>query len=297
MRAVAFEIEGRPYHALAAGEEGRPLLLLLHGFPEYSGAWAEVMPLLSRDFFCVAPDQRGYGRSWRPEGVEHYAMRHLVADAEAMIERFGAGRAAAVVGHDWGASIAYALALRAPRRLARLIVLNGVHPLAFQEALAAGGAQAQASQYIHWLRAEGSERALAEHGFARLMTIFGAGMDVSWLTPERSLAYVRAWGDEAGLRAMIDWYRASSIVVPQPGEPLPAAALPAWDPARFRVTMPHLVIWGMGDTALLPELRLGAAPYCDAFEIEEVHGADHWIIHQAPDLVAERIARFLAGGP
>lgn len=293
MRAVAFASEGQRFHALAWGEPGRPLVLLLHGFPEFSGAWEAVGPRLAAEGFrVVAPDQRGYGRSWRPEGAARYATRALVGDALAAIEAFGGGRAAAVVGHDWGASVAYALAIRHPERLDRLAVVNGVHPLAFQEALAEGGAQAEASQYIPWLRREGAERALMADGHARLWGLVGdlAGR----LPPERRRAYEEAWGDEAGLRAMVNWYRASPIVVPPPGERVPPEALPRRDRERFRVRVPHLVIWGMEDPAFVPALRLGAAPYAERFELEEVAGADHWVIHREPERVADRIARFLA---
>ena len=299
MSAVEIEIDGRPFHALAWGEPDRPLLLFLHGFPEFSGAWEEVAGRLADEWFCVAPDQRGYGRSWRPEGAEHYAMRALVADAEAVLERFG-GRAAAMVGHDWGASVAYALAIRAPGRMGRLVVVNGVHPVAFQEALAEGGAQAQASRYIDWLRREGSEGPLAADGHARLWRMFGdlpGALGPGALGPERRRAYEEAWGGAPGLRSMVDWYRASPMRIPAPGERIAPEALPGWDRGRFRIRMPHLVIWGMEDAAFIPEMRLGAEPFCDAFELEEVEDADHWVIHRQPDRVAARIRRFLAPGP
>ena len=291
MEPARFEVAGRPFHALTWGEPGRPLILFLHGFPEFSGAWEDVAPRLADGWFCVAPDQRGYGRSWRPEGVERYAMRALAADAEAMIERFGDGRAAAVVGHDWGASVAYALAIRAPERVGRLVVLNGVHPIAFQEALADGGPQVERSQYIPWLRREGSERLLADDGHARLWGMFGDLPGA--LGPGRRTAYEAAWGGAAGLRSMVDWYRASPMQVPEPGRPIPPDALPAWDRARFRIGAPHLVIWGMRDAAFVPEMRLGARPFCDRFELEEVEDADHWVAHREPERVAARIRRFL----
>ena len=291
MESVDFEIDGRAFHALTWGEPGRPMILFLHGFPEFSGAWEKVAPRLADRWFCVAPDQRGYGRSWRPEGVERYVMRELVGDALAVLERFGNGRAAAVVGHDWGASVAYALAFRAPERIGRLVVVNGVHPIAFQDALAEGGAQAERSAYIPWLRRDGSEAPLAADGYARLWRMFG---DLpARLTPERRRAYEEAWGGTEGLRSMVDWYRASPMIVPAPGERVPPEALPRRDPERFRVRMPHLVIWGLEDAAFAPELRRGAKPYARAFELEEVEGADHWVIHLAPERVAERIARFL----
>ena len=294
MASIRFEIAGRPFHALTWGEPGRPLLLFLHGFPEFSGAWEEVATRLADEWFCVAPDQRGYGASWRPEGVAHYAMRELVADAEVVIERFGGGRSAGVVSHDWGASVAYALAIRAPERVARLVVINGVHPVAFQEALAEAGAQAEASQYIPWLRREGSEGPLAADGYARLWGMFGDLPGA--LGPGRRAAYEAAWGGAEGLRSMVDWYRASPMQVPEPGRPIPPDALPAWDRERFRVRMPHLVIWGMDDTAFVPEMRRGAEPYARAFELEEVEGADHWVAHREPERVARRIGRFLERG-
>lgn len=264
-------------------------MLLLHGFPEFSGAWAGLAERLADRYFLLAPDQRGYGRSERPAGAEHYAMRGLVGDALGFLDRLGPR--AAVVGHDWGASVAYALALRAPERVERLVVANGVHPVAFQEALAEGGAQAEASRYIDWLRREGSEGPLAADGYARLWGMFG---DLHGLmTPERRTAYEAAWGGPEGLRPMVDWYRASPMRIPPPGQRIPPEALPDWDRERFRIRMPHLVIWGMGDVAFVPAMRLGAEPFAERFELEEVEGADHWVIHRETDRVAERVARFL----
>ena len=261
---VSFAIAGRPFHARAWGEPGRPLILLLHGFPEFSGAWEEVAPRLADGWFCVAPDQRGYGRSWRPEGVERYAMRELVSDAEAVVERFGAGRAAAVVGHDWGASVAYALAIRAPRA-------DGAPGRAQRRPPdrlpgGAGGRRAAGgAEPVHPLAAArglGAADRRAD-GHARLWRMFGDLPGA--LGPGRRAAYEAAWGGAAGLRSMVDWYRASPIRVPEPGAPIPPNALPAWDRERFRIAMPHLVIWGLEDAAFVPELRLGAQPYADRF--------------------------------
>lgn len=293
LTGTAFQINGHGFFAHTAGDPDRPLLLFLHGFPEYCGAWDEVLPLLADAFYCVAPDQRGYGRSWKPEGVEDYATKHLVADVAAMIDHFGRGRAAALIGHDWGASVAYATAIRHPQKLAALIVANGVHPAPFQKALAAGGAQTAASQYITWLRGEGSEEALAKDDFARMMTLFSAKMDLGWMTPSRAQAYKAAWGDAAGVRAMVNWYRATPLLVAKPGQPIPSAKIPSWPVEALRISMPHLVLWGLGDTALLPEAREGLAEYCTDLEICETPAADHWITHQAPGFLAEHIRRFV----
>ncbi len=295
IQSVAYKIGDKPFHALTAGAPDRPMILFLHGFPEYSGAWREVMELLAARFFCVAPDQRGYARSWRPQEVSAYDASALVQDALATIDHFGGPRRQVIlVGHDWGASIAYALAMRAAARVSRLVVFNGVHPAPFQAALAAGGAQSRASAYITWLRQPGAAEALAADDFARLFTFFGAGMDMRWLTEARCADYKRAWGGVEGLRAMINWYRASRLLVAAPGQPIPPEDLPRWPPQRLRIAMPHLLVWGMADQALLVQSRAGLAEYCDDFSLQEVLDCDHWIIHQRPRLAAEAIARFAA---
>ncbi|MFC2967266.1 alpha/beta fold hydrolase [Acidimangrovimonas pyrenivorans] len=297
LKPVEFSLGGKPFHALTAGEPGKPLLLFLHGFPEYSGAWEEILPQLADRYYCVAPDQRGYGKSWKPEGIESYKVSALVADAAAMIHHFAPeGRAAALIGHDWGASVAYALAIRLPELIDRLVILNSVHPAVFQQVLARGGAQTAASQYITWLRAEGSEQVLAAENFAKLFELFSAEMDLSWMTPERRAAYAEAWGGVEGLKAMIHWYRASRITVPAPGERLAEDPLAGIDPAELRITMPHLLIWGPEDTAFVPEVRDGLADYCDDLRVREIPGTDHWLAHQRPEAVVEAIRGFLEEG-
>jgi len=251
------------------------------------------MACLAEDWYCVAPDQRGYGASWRPEGVEHYATKALVSDVLGVIDHFGDGKVAALIGHDWGASVAYATAIRWPQRMARLVVVNGVHPAPFQKALASGGAQTAASQYITWLRQDGAEDRLAENDFARMFSLLSAKMDMSWMTAERLEYYKAAWRDAAGLRAMLNWYRATPLLVAKPGVPLPAESLPHWEIEALKVRMPHLLIWGVDDTALLPEARDGLEAYCDDLKIVDVDGADHWILHQKPERVAGEIHKFL----
>lgn len=296
MREHTFAIGGQPYFAMSAGDPTKPLILCLHGFPEYSGAYHDLLPLLARDHFVVAPDQRGYGQSWRPDEVAAYAMPNLVADACAMIDHFSPkGRAAAVIGHDWGASVAYMAAIRQPAKIDQLVIANGVHPIPFQTALAAGGAQSAASQYINWLRRDGSQTALAADNYARLLRLLNEGMDLAWLTPTRRAKYEAAWGGEQGLKTMIHWYRASPLHVAAPDTPLPPDALPTLDPVRFQVPMPHLLLWGDADTALLPESRAGLEDFCPDLTIRTHPTADHWLLHTHPDWAAQEILTFLAG--
>ncbi len=282
---------GLQFHVATAGAPANPMLLFLHGFPEYSGAWAELFERLSDTYFCVAPDQRGYGQSSKPDGVAAYATGKLAADAAAVLTHFSPA-AHAVIGHDWGASVAYALAFSRPKAMKRLIILNGAHPIPFQRELAAGGAQSAASQYFHLLRSDDAERVLGADHFAHLRQMFAKGMDMSWMAGTRATAYEQAWSVPGALTGMVNWYRATPLKVAAAGSPIPADQLIPFDPARLRVTMPHLLIWGMNDTALLPSCRDGLADLCEDLTMKEIDGADHWLHHQKPDDVADAIRRF-----
>ena len=281
MEVTVIRLGGHPFTVRRWGDPALPPLLMLHGFPEYGGAWAEVAEQLCDRFHCIAPDQRGYGASHAPPETEAYQMKHLVSDVAALIP----DGPVAVLGHDWGASVAYALAMFRPDLVDRLIIVNGVHPMPFQRAMAAGGAQSAASQYINTLRAPGSEDRLAAGDFAGLMRLFSAHMDLSWLTGDRLTAQQAMWR-QSGLRGMINWYRASPLIVADPGVPVVLPDLPL---DRLLVRCPHLLIWGMDDTALLPEATAGLEAFAPDLTRIEVPGADHWICHQRPDTVATAI--------
>jgi pimeloyl-ACP methyl ester carboxylesterase len=217
--------------------------------------------------------------------VSAYRAGHQVSDMVALIDETGGP--VTVLGHDWGAAVAYGLATQAPDRVARLIIGNGVHPVPFQRALAAGGAQSEASQYINVLRAEGSEDRLAADGFAGLKRLFSAKMDFEWMTPGIQADYVTEWSRPGRLRGMINWYRASPLRVAEPGAPL--TDLPDLPADRLHVRCPHLLLWGMQDKALLP-ITTEALEDCAA-DLTRVRfdTANHWLFHQVPDACAGAI--------
>jgi pimeloyl-ACP methyl ester carboxylesterase len=275
------------------GDPAAPLVLFLHGFPEYSGAWDGVLPAFASEFHAVAPDQRGYARSSKPEGVEAYRMKNLVRDVLALGDRLSPERPFALVGHDWGASVAYAAAIAAPHRISRLAVINGVHPGPFQRALIEDEAQRQASSYIHYLRDPRAEARLSANGFEKLIGMLSRFGPQPWLTPERRAAYVEAWSAPGALTGMLNWYRASPLMVPRPGETVDPAAVMKLDPALLRIRMPHLVVWGMDDRALLPVSRATLADYCNDLTVREIADADHWVVHQKADEVVGHLRDFL----
>ena len=285
------EANGLTFHCRTSGDPDAPLLFFLHGFPEFSGAWAELSAELSDAFYCVAPDQRGYGQSAKPDGAGAYVTGKLAGDAAALLTRF-APRARAVVAHDWGASVAYVLAARRPDLMERLVIMNGAHPIPFQRALATGGGQSNASQYFHFLRSETAEAALAADDFARLSAIFADGMDMSWLSGARRADYLAAWSAPGALTGMLNWYRATPLQVADPGAPIPPERLLPLDPASLRIRMPHLLIWGAGDRALLDEATEGLEALCDDLTRVRIEDADHWLHHQKPREVAATIRSF-----
>lgn len=283
MRTEMVKLNGQDFFVRHWGDAGLPKLLMLHGFPEYGGAWAALAPLLAERFHCIAPDQRGFGQSWAPAEVSEYATGKLVGDMAALI----GDAPVTVLGHDWGAAVAYGLAMFRPELVSKLIIMNGVHPVPFQRSLAAGGAQTAASQYIHFLRAEGSEDILMRDDFAKLVSLFSANMDHGWSDADTMAAYRREWGRAGRMRGMTNWYRASPLVLGKPGEAIENP--PELPLDKLHVRCPHLLIWGRNDTALLPETTEGLEDFAADLTRVEIEGADHWLHHQKPQEVAQAI--------
>ena len=229
-----------------------------------------------------------------PIGLEAYRIKPLVRDILGLGEHYSPGRPFVLVAHDWGASVAYATAIAAPNRVARLVVINGVHPGPFQRALIEDEAQRKASAYIHYLRAPEAEERLSANNFEKLLGMLTRFGPQPWLTPHKRAGYLEAWRQPGALTAMLNWYRATPIVVPKEGEAVEPTSVPKLDPAQLRVRMPHLVVWGMDDRALLPVTRATLADYCDNLTVAEIAGADHWVVHQKTDEVIGHIRRFLA---
>ncbi len=280
---------GTTLHYASCGRAGAPLALCLHGFPEYWAAWEDVIPLLARDHFVVAPDLRGFNLSSQPTAVASYRAREIVADLVLLIAALGYARAR-VAAHDWGGAAAWQLAIARPDLVERLAIVNSPHPIPFARELSVNDAQRAASQYMNWLRAAGSEVALAQDNFRRLLDFFArmARADAVWLTAERVERYRAVW--RHGLAGGVNYYRASPIYPPEGDDPGPARLqLAAVD---FMVRVPTLVLWGMADTALLPGLLAGLDELVPDLAIERRERATHWLLHEEPQFAGERINAF-----
>jgi pimeloyl-ACP methyl ester carboxylesterase len=283
----------------AAGERGRPVLLFLHGFPEAAFVWDDLLEHFARPehggYRCVAPNLRGYERSSAPDDVAAYRAKHLVQDVAALatIEAGGAPLAC-LVAHDWGGAVAWNFANQQAQRLRKLAIINSPHPGTFLRELKNNPKQQAASAYMNFLIRPDAEKLLAENDYRRLWDFFlgmGAGADgFGWLTDEVKDRYRAVW--DQGLTGGCNYYRASPLRPPRAEDPAAAAIeLPR---EMLAISLPTLVLWALGDTALPPELIEGLDSYIPQLTLETVPNATHWIVHEQPQRVIASLQRFLA---
>jgi len=272
-------------HCAVAGEAGRPLMLFLHGFPEFWAAWRAPMAHFSaRRWLCVAPDLRGYNLSDKPAAVEAYKAKHLMADVLAIGAHY-TREPFVLVAHDWGGAVAWALAIAQPARLARLVMINSPHPWLFWRELTNNPAQQKASEYMNVFRLPKAERLLSENGYARLRTAFGH-LDPAW-----TAELVAAWSRPGALTGGLNYYRASPLYPPTVDDP--GATKLQLKPEDFRVRVPTLVLWGERDTALLTGCIEGLEACVPDLKLVRVPDASHWIVHEKADLVCREIEAFV----
>ncbi|MDM4767841.1 alpha/beta fold hydrolase [Pelomonas sp. SE-A7] len=271
----------------AAGDAALPRLVFLHGFPEGAFVWDELMEKLADRFRCIAPNLRGYEKSSSPAEVEAYRAKHLMADIAALVAATGEGPLAALVAHDWGGAVAWNLAVQQPQLMQRLVILNSPHPGTFLRELQQSEAQRQSSAYMNELCEPGMEEHLAANDFARLWPFFTDHGGQPWLDEALKQRYRELWSH--GLRGPINYYRASPMRPPRPGDP---GAMALQFPDEFiTVRLPTLVIWGLDDRALPPGLIDGLERYVPRLELLRLPTAGHWLVHEQPDFIAEQLLR------
>ena len=276
--------------ALAGPEDGPPVIML-QGFPESHRTWRSLAPLLEDRLRLVMPDQRGFGDSDRPQQVEAYKTDALVADVFALADALGIDRFA-LVGHDWGGAIAWAAAIKGDPRIERLAIINSPHPLIFQKSLIEDEAQRAASQYIRAFRDPDFEKFVKAIGFEAFFDkSFRNHVDLAKIPAQERQRYIDDWSRPGALTAMLNWYRASQLVVPPPGI---TVDVPDWVLRAFpRIKIPVRVIWGLDDKALLPIQLEGIGEIGDDVEVYPLKGVGHFGPWEAPERVAEVLKPFL----
>ena len=230
-----------------AGHGGNPPVILLHGFPESHRTWRDVIPDLARDHF----------------GIDRFTL----------------------VGHDWGGAIAWMAALQHPARVARLVIVNAPHPFVFQKSLFDDPEQRASSQYITAFRNPGFEAFVAGIGIEGFYDkSFAPHVDAAKVSAEERATYIDQWSQPGALTAMLNWYRASSVIVPAIGE---TPERPVFLDGPFPpVTQPTLVIWGLADTALRPVQLDGLAALVPDLTVEKVDAGHFVPWENAPAVVS-----------
>ena len=275
-----------------AGPADAPAVILLHGFPESHRTWRGVAPLLEDRFRLIMPDQRGFAGSDRPFDVSEYATDKLIDDIFALAEALHV-KSFALVGHDWGGAIAWPAAMRGDPRLTKLGIINAPHPVIFQKSVIEDAAQRAASQYINWFRMPGAEKAIEAMGFdAFFEKTFMSHVEIATVSEEDKREYLAEWSQPGGMLPMLNWYRATKLMVPPPGATLP---LPDFLLRAFpEIHVPTLVVWGLKDTALLPVQLEGLDALVDDLRVVKLPDVGHFAPWEAPDQVASALRDFLA---
>jgi pimeloyl-ACP methyl ester carboxylesterase len=275
------QANGIELHVAEAGPPDGPLVVLLHGFPEFWFEWRELIgPLADAGFRVAAPDQRGYNLSAKPKGVAGYRLDALATDIFALASALGRDRFS-LVGHDWGASVAWWMATTGAERLDRLAIMNAPHPSVWRASMTSDPAQRKKSRYVQMLRTPVlPELMVRAGGYKGLADAFKTSPRQEAFGPEAMAAYQQAWRQPGALTAMINWYRA-----------LFAQDLPV--PIRGSLKVPTLVLWGDQDPFAEASLAEASAALCAEARVKHFPEAGHWLPHDEPDAVARELIGFL----
>ncbi|MBB6628172.1 alpha/beta hydrolase [Nocardioides sp. KIGAM211] len=274
------DVGAHTFDVAVSGPDDAPVVLLLHGFPQSGHSWRLVLPtLLDAGFRVVVPDQRGYSPGARPDDVEDYRIGPLAGDALGILDALGVDRAH-VVGHDWGAAVAWQLGARHPERVRTLTAVSVPHPRAFITALRTDDEQRAASTYMRDFATPSYDAVLLADDAARFRSLFGpmpGAVDV-----EHMLVRAREPG---ALAAWLRWYAAQRLedVADTPDVPVPT-----------------LHVWSDGDHALRRAGAEGtAACVSGPYRLDVLPGVSHWIPEEAADalgaLLVEHLGSALPG--
>ncbi len=276
--------DGVSLHVVEAGPAEGPLVVLLHGFPEFWYGWRhQIGPLAEAGYRVLVPDQRGYNTSDKPRRVADYRIERLAGDVLALIDDAGRDRAT-VVGHDWGAVVAWWLGSHHPERLDRLGILNVPHPLVMRRHLLTNPRQILRSWYIFFFQIPGlAEVLLRSQGGGLAARLLRATSRPGTFPDEDLARYREAWARPEAARSMVNWYRAAIRGAARPIGP-------------SRVPVETLVVWGARDVALGREMVAPSLELCDRGRLVVFEGASHWVQHEEAESVTDLLKRFVAGG-
>ena len=254
-------------------------MLLLHGFPEFWYGWRHQIPaLVEAGYRVVAPDQRGYNLSDKPNGRAAYQIDNMAADAVGILDALGCD-SAIVTGHDWGGIVAWQLALRYPERVHKLAILNVPHPSVMYRFLTGSFEQLRKSWYMFFFQLPWLPEVFLRRNNHQLLLRMLRGRNPDVFTKADRERYSEAWSQPRAMTSMLNWYRAmfKSSTQPRPDS---------------QVRVPTLVIWGKRDSALSYEMAQPSVDRCDDGRLVLIDEAGHFVQHDAPEQVNQSLTNF-----
>ncbi|MBV8553448.1 MAG: alpha/beta fold hydrolase [Acidobacteriaceae bacterium] len=279
LERLAFENGEVVLHAVAAGPRDGPVVLLLHGFPEFWYGWRrQILPLARAGFRVIAPDQRGYNLSTKPRPVRAYTLPKLTSDVLAIADQVGCQKIF-LGGHDWGAAVAWNTAILHPDRIAKLAILNVPHPAVMIRYLRTRPAQMLRSWYMLFFQIpKVPEFVFSANNFRVGIRALERSSRPGTFSPNELERYREAWSQPGAMRGMIHWYRTLSRSRPTP--------LPG------KVQVPALILWGVRDKFLMAEMARESVYECSAAKLICFEDATHWLHHEEPERVTALLAEF-----
>ncbi len=280
--------------AVDVGPRDAPALIFLHGFPESHRTWRHQIAHFSDRFRCIAPDQRGYRGSSKPEGAANYTPDKLVGDIFLLADALGV-KDFTIVGHDWGGAIAWGVAMAGEQmgRVPRAVIANAPHHAVFQKLLYTSPIQRAASQYMRGFRNSANDELVREQGLYGILA-----QEIRWdapdkMEPEERERLLEDWQDRDAAFAMLNWYRASPIDIPSMDVPFEVPE--GWAPPPFpKLGIPTLVIWAQDDLALPPENTAALPDHVEDLTLVEVPNCGHFVPWEKPDAVNAAMEEFLS---
>ncbi len=275
------ETNGVKLHVVQAGPQSGIPVMLLHGFPEFWYGWRRQIPaLVEAGCRVIVPDQRGYNLSDKPKGVNAYRRQELVNDIVGLIDALGYEKVD-LVGHDWGAIVAWTLAIKYPERLHKLGILNAPHPAVMRKFLSRDLEQMRRSWYamffqLPWL----PEKILSANDWRVAVDALRGSNKPQSFTDEDIEKYKEAWSQPDAITSMLNWYRA-------------AVRVQGSTPKDMRVKVPTLMMWGIKDFALTHRMARPSMDYVDHGNLILFPEATHWVQHDAAEEVNHYLTDFI----
>jgi pimeloyl-ACP methyl ester carboxylesterase len=274
-QTTEINLHGLRFNALVGGPADGDLVLFLHGFPEFGVAWCDVMqPIAEAGFRAVAVDQRGYSRGARPTDVNDYGVEHLLSDVQGFGDVLGRRRFH-LVGHDWGAFLAWVFAAKHSDRVQSLSTLSTPHPDAFLNAVGTDEDQKQRSKYISFFKMPGgaAESFFQADNYQHLRTVYQGKLSESAISQN-----IQRLAEPGALTAALNWYRALDSEM-----------------RIGKIAVPTLYIWSTNDLALGQSAARATAEYvAGPYVFEKLEGATHWLLQEVPEQVSALVLRHIS---